>query len=66
MSRIALETWLRAEFSEDKRRAISGHVVVLVAFIAVAVAALVLFLPGGEGPHRFDTDMGDKISNYGS
>ncbi len=65
MSRIALETWLRAEFSEDKRRAILERVV-LVAFIAVAVATLVLFLPGGEGPHRFDTDMGSRLSNYGS
>ena len=64
MNLFVLRTWLQAKFSKDERGASMVEYILLVALIALAVIAAVVFLRG-QVSSKFN-DAGSKISSNGS
>ncbi|MEX1006552.1 MAG: Flp family type IVb pilin [Acidimicrobiia bacterium] len=64
MNLFVLRTWLQAKFTKDERGASMVEYILLVALIALAVIAAVVFLRG-QVSSKFD-DAGSKISSNGS
>ena len=60
MNLFVLKTWLQAKFTKDERGANLVEYVLLVALIALAVMAAVLFM-GKELNSSFD-NAGSKVS----
>jgi Flp pilus assembly pilin Flp len=58
---FVLKTWLQAKFTKDERGANLVEYILLVALIALAVIAAVIFLRG-EVNSKFD-ETGSKVSN---
>jgi pilus assembly protein Flp/PilA len=63
MNLFMLRTWLEAKFSKDEKGASMVEYILLVALIALAVIAAVVFL-GGEVEGKFD-EAGSKLSSGG-
>jgi pilus assembly protein Flp/PilA len=63
MNLFLLRTWLEAKFTKDEQGASMVEYILLVALIALAVIAAVIFL-GGEVESKFD-DAGSKLSSGG-
>ena len=61
MNLFVLKTWLQAKFTKDERGANLVEYILLVALIALAVIAAVIFLRG-EVSDKFD-ETGSKVSN---
>ena len=61
MNLFVLRTWLQAKFSNDERGASMVEYILLVALIALAVIAAVVFLRG-QVSGKFN-DAGSKLSN---
>jgi Flp pilus assembly pilin Flp len=61
MNLFVLKTWLQAKFTKDERGASLVEYILLVALIALAVIAAVLFLRG-QVSDKFD-EAGSKVSN---
>ncbi len=61
MNLFVLKTWLQARFTKDERGANLVEYILLVALIALAVIAAVIFLRG-EVSDKFD-ETGSKVSN---
>jgi pilus assembly protein Flp/PilA len=61
MNLFVLKTWLQARFTKDERGANLVEYILLVALIALAVIAAVVFLRG-EVSSKFD-ETGSKVSN---
>jgi Flp pilus assembly pilin Flp len=61
MNLFVLKTWLQARFTKDERGANLVEYILLVALIALAVIAAVIFLRG-EVSNKFD-ETGSKVSN---
>ncbi|HEY8216644.1 MAG TPA: Flp family type IVb pilin [Acidimicrobiia bacterium] len=61
MNLFVLKTWLQAKFTKDERGANLVEYILLVALIALAVIAAVVFLRG-EVSDKFD-ETGSKVSN---
>jgi Flp pilus assembly pilin Flp len=61
MNLFVLKTWLQAKFTKDERGANLVEYILLVALIALAVIAAVVFLRGEVGS-KFD-ETGSKVSN---
>jgi Flp pilus assembly pilin Flp len=59
-----LRTWLQAKFTKDERGASMVEYILLVALIALAVIAAVVFLRD-QVSSKFN-DAGSKISSNGS
>ena len=64
MNLFVLRTWLQAKFTKDERGASMVEYILLVALIALAVIAAVVFLRG-QVSCKFN-DAGSKISSNGS
>jgi len=64
MNLFVLRTWLQAKFTQDERGASMVEYILLVALIALAVIAAVVFLRG-EVQDKF-SDAGTKLSESGS
>ena len=64
MNLFVLRTWLQAKFTKDERGASMVEYILLVALIALAVVAAVVFLRG-QVQSKF-SDAGSKLSNSGS
>ena len=64
MNLFVLKTWLQAKFSNDERGASMVEYILLVALIALAVIAAVVFLRG-QVQSKF-SDAGSKLSSNGS
>jgi pilus assembly protein Flp/PilA len=64
MNLFVLRTWLQAKFTKDERGASMVEYILLVALIALAVIAAVVFLRG-QVSSKFN-DAGSKISTNGS
>ena len=64
MNLFVLRTWLEAKFTKDERGASMVEYILLVALIALAVIAAVVFLRG-QVSSKFN-DAGSKISSNGS
>jgi Flp pilus assembly pilin Flp len=64
MNLFVLKTWLQAKFSNDERGASMVEYILLVALIALAVIAAVVFLRG-QMQDKF-SDAGSKLSNSGT
>jgi pilus assembly protein Flp/PilA len=64
MNLFVLKTWLEAKFSKDERGASMVEYILLVALIALAVIAAVVFLRG-QVQSKF-SDAGSQISANGS
>ncbi|HEY7107526.1 MAG TPA: Flp family type IVb pilin [Acidimicrobiia bacterium] len=64
MNLFVLRTWLQAKFTKDERGASMVEYILLVALIALAVIAAVVFLRG-QVSSKFN-DAGSKISSNGS
>jgi pilus assembly protein Flp/PilA len=64
MNLFVLKTWLQAKFSHDERGASMVEYILLVALIALAVIAAVVFLRG-QVQSKF-RDAGSKLSSNGS
>jgi pilus assembly protein Flp/PilA len=64
MNLFVLRTWLQAKFTKDERGASMVEYILLVALIALAVIAAVVFLRG-QVSGKFN-DAGSKISSNGS
>jgi len=64
MNLFVLRTWLQAKFTQDERGASMVEYILLVALIALAVIAAVVFLRG-EVETKF-SDAGSQLSNSGS
>ena len=64
MNLFVLKTWLQAKFSHDERGASMVEYILLVALIALAVIAAVVFLRG-QVQSKF-SDAGSKLSSNGS
>lgn len=64
MNLFVLRTWLQAKFTNDERGASMVEYILLVALIALAVIAAVVFLRG-QVSGKFN-DAGSKISTNGS
>ena len=64
MNLFVLRTWLQAKFSNDERGASMVEYILLVALIALAVIAAVVFLRG-QVSSKFN-DAGSKISSNGT
>jgi pilus assembly protein Flp/PilA len=64
MNLFVLRTWLQAKFTKDERGASMVEYILLVALIALAVIAAVVFLRG-QVSDKFN-DAGSKISSNGS
>jgi Flp pilus assembly pilin Flp len=58
---FVLKTWLQAKFTKDERGANLVEYILLVALIALAVIAAVIFMRG-EVSDKFD-EAGSKVSN---
>jgi Flp pilus assembly pilin Flp len=63
MNLFVLKTWLQARFAKDERGANLVEYILLVALIALAVIAAVVFLRG-EVSSKFD-ETGSKLSTNG-
>ena len=61
MNLFVLRTWLQAKFTTDERGASMVEYILLVALIALAVIAAVVFLRG-QVQDKFN-DSGSKISS---
>ena len=61
MSLFVVRTWLQARFSKDEAGASMVEYILLVALIALAVIAAVVFLRG-QVSSKFN-DAGSKLSN---
>lgn len=61
MNLFLLKTWLQARFAKDERGANLVEYILLVALIALAVIAAVVFLRG-EVSDKFN-ETGSKVSN---
>ncbi len=61
MNLFVLKTWLQAKFTKDERGANLVEYILLVALIALAVIAAVLFMRG-EVSDKFN-DAGSKVSD---
>jgi Flp pilus assembly pilin Flp len=61
MNLYVLRTWLQAKFTNDERGASMVEYILLVALIALAVIAAVVFLRG-EVESKF-SDAGSRVSN---
>ena len=61
MNLFVLKTWLQARFTKDEQGANLVEYILLVALIALAVIAAVIFLRG-EVSNKFD-ETGSKVSN---
>lgn len=61
MNLFVLKTWLQARFTKDERGANLVEYILLVALIALAVIAAVIFMRG-EVSDKFD-EAGSKVSN---
>ena len=64
MNLFVLRSWLQAKFTKDERGASMVEYILLVALIALAVIAAVVFLRG-QVSSKFN-DAGSKISSNGS
>ena len=64
MNLFVLKTWLQAKLSNDERGASMVEYILLVALIALAVIAAVVFLRG-QVQSKF-SDAGSKLSNSGT
>ena len=64
MNLFVLKTWLQARFTKDERGANLVEYILLVALIALAVIAAVVFLRG-EVSDKFD-ETGSKLSSNGT
>ena len=64
MTLFACKTWLQAKFSNDERGASMVEYILLVALIALAVIAAVVFLRG-QVQSKF-SDAGSQLSNSGT
>jgi Flp pilus assembly pilin Flp len=64
MNLFVLRTWLQAKFTKDERGASMVEYILLVALIALAVIAAVVFLRG-QVQDKF-SDAGTELSNAGS
>jgi len=64
MNLFVLRTWLQAKFTHDERGASMVEYILLVALIALAVIAAVMFLRG-EVKTKF-SQAGSQLSNSGS
>ena len=64
MNLFVLRTWLQAKFSKDERGASMVEYILLVALIALAVIAAVIFLRG-QVSDKFN-ETGSKLSNNGN
>jgi len=63
MNLFVLRTWLQARFTKDERGASMVEYILLVALIALAVIAAVVFLRG-QVSSKFN-EAGSKISSNG-
>ena len=63
MNLFILRTWLQAKFTDDERGASMVEYILLVALIALAVIAAVVFLRG-QVQNKF-SDAGSRLSNGG-
>jgi pilus assembly protein Flp/PilA len=63
MNLFVLRTWLQAKFTKDDRGASMVEYILLVALIALAVIAAVVFLRG-QVESKFN-DAGSQISSNG-
>jgi len=61
MNLFVLRTWLQAKFTKDERGASMVEYILLVALIALAVIAAVVFMRGQL--QRSFSDAGSKLSN---
>ena len=61
MNLFVLKTWLQARFAKDERGANLVEYILLVALIALAVIAAVVFLRG-QVSDKFN-ETGSKVSN---
>ncbi len=61
MNLFVLRTWLQAKFTKDERGASMVEYILLVALIALAVIAAVVFLRG-QVSDKFN-DAGSKVSS---
>jgi pilus assembly protein Flp/PilA len=64
MNLFVLRTWLQAKFAKDEDGASMVEYILLVALIALAVIAAVVFLKG-QINNKFN-DAGSKLSSSGS
>ena len=64
MNLFVLRSWLQAKFSKDEQGASMVEYILLVALIALAVIAAVVFLRG-QVQAKF-SDAGSKLSSSGS
>jgi Flp pilus assembly pilin Flp len=64
MNLFVLKTWLQARFTKDERGANLVEYILLVALIALAVIAAVVFLRG-EVNDKF-SETGSKLSTNGN
>jgi len=64
MNLFVLRTWLQAKFTKDERGANLVEYILLVALIALAVIAAVVFLRG-EVSDKFN-ETGSKLSSNGN
>jgi len=64
MNLFVLKTWLQARFTKDERGANLVEYILLVALIALAVIAAVVFLRG-QVSNKFN-ETGSKLSNNGN
>ena len=64
MNLFVLKTWLQAKFTNDERGANLVEYILLVALIALAVIAAVVFLRG-QVSDKFN-ETGSKISTNGN
>ena len=64
MNLFVLKTWLQAKFTKDERGANLVEYILLVALIALAVIAAVVFLRG-QVSDKFN-ETGSKLSTNGS
>jgi pilus assembly protein Flp/PilA len=63
MNLFVLKSWLQAKFADDERGATLVEYILLVALIALAVIAAVIFLRG-QVSSKFD-QTGSKLSTNG-
>jgi Flp pilus assembly pilin Flp len=64
MNLFVLKTWLQARFTKDERGANLVEYILLVALIALAVIAAVVFLRG-QVSDKFN-ETGSKLSSNGN
>jgi Flp pilus assembly pilin Flp len=64
MNLFVLKTWLQARFTKDEQGANLVEYILLVALIALAVIAAVVFLRG-QVSSKFN-ETGSKLSNNGN